>query len=260
MNALLKALLISFAFLITSQAYGQVLPIRFSSGIVHSDVRFVNSFSFHEENYNTPKIGFYASIGSGYKFKNWFQLRSNFNYQERLPLETFYFPQQPNRVTIALIGIPTSPQSKRWDSNLFKRQLNFEYLYWDISPTFTFSKKRITISGGAGLYAGYLMNRGQLVMSIDDFPLYSSAFTGETGYITYSKFDLGWTPSFEILFTLNSRTKIGLSLQAYLSHTRLINDYDSIFFNTPYFDFNRDSNITWQAYNMGLTLTHQFKY
>jgi len=262
-----KLILLSTLLFITNAcAQAQVLPIKFSTGIVHSDLNpGFRDYSILEKPYNTPKIGFYTSLGTGYQFLKWFQIQTNFNYQERLPLETFHFPRQGGGFASLLINVPTSPQSQDWDADTFNRLPNFKYLYFELTPMVNYSIKKIEVSAGVGIYCGYLLNRGQLVFTGNDFPIYSIYFSpsGNTGSISYTKHDWGWMPKFEIFYTLNSTTKMGISSQVYISHTRLIND--ALVNITPendrvFFDWSRGYQKTWIAYSLGLAITHQFKY
>lgn len=266
MKYFIKKILISLLFFTPNiETYAQVLPIKFSSGIVYSDLNLgFSNYSITDQSYNTPKIGFYGSLGTGYQFSNWFQIQTNFNYQERLPLETFHFPRQSGSASL-LVTVPTSPQSQNWDADIFNRLPNFKYLYFELTPMVNYSIKKINFSAGLGIYLGYLLNRGQLVFTGDDFPVYSNFFLpfSDTGSITYTKHDLGWMPKFEIFYALNSKTKIGISSQAYLSHTRLINDLTVSLtpeYDRTFFDWSRDYQTTWIAYTVGLAITHQFKY
>ena len=270
MKNFIQLVLVSLLLLsINPYSQAQVLPVKLSTGIVHSDLHL--DYFTHErmkilENpYNTSKIGFYASLGSGYRFSSWFQVQANFNYQERLPLETFHFPRQNGGFASTLINIPTSPQSKDWNSDIFNRLPNFQYIYFELTPMVNYSVKKIDISAGVGIYLGYLLNQGQLFFTGKEFPIYVSIFSpsSNTSSVSYTKHDLGWMPKFEIFYTINPTTKIGISSQAYFSHTRLINDATVNI--TPendrnFFDWDRNYQTTWIAYTVGLAITHQFKY
>jgi len=260
--------ILTFLFLIsiTFQMKGQFLPVKFSTGIVQSDLHLsftIQNIENHiQRPYNTPKTGFYFSLGSGYQFFNWFQLQTNLTYQERLPLETFHFPRQTNGFGSYVLPVPTSPQSQGWDAARFNRLPNFKYLYLELVPMFNFSIKKITIATGAGIYFGLLRNHRQLVFTGEDFPEYSAVFStaGNTGEISYEKYDLGWMPKLEIFYLLNSTTNIGISAQSFISHSRLINDVSNITPDDDLFDWDRNFYTTWIAHSLGVSITHQFNY
>jgi hypothetical protein len=232
-----------------------------NTGIVYSDI----DVTIHDQqipqikNGNNGKIGFYANIHTNYPVFKFLSIEGGITYQERLPLEIYWFPiGDPNAPPgVAqrqyFTSVPTSPQSKNWNPDEFKRLPNFKYLYAEFIPTATFGKK-IRFSAGFGIFYGYLLNHKSLVFTKEDFPVFASFFKPPFyvyGQDSYLKDDFGWLPSVSFSIPLSKQLAITSQFKGYISQIAL---------KTPTqtkSKFSRPLNINWVAISCGIGLSYK---
>lgn len=238
---------------------GQLKEIKFSTGIVHSDLHGSSLEILAEQlasrDLNKGKIGFYAAIGTSYKIWKWISIEGNFIYQERWPLEIFRLSGGDSFGIHTLGGWPTSPQSDLWDPSIYPRFPNFKYLHLDLIPTVSFGKK-LNISLGIGIFYGRLLNKNKLVFGRKDFP--STDFIFEepfnvSGEVRYTKHDIGWIASFGINYPISKRLRLGISMKAYVSEFAL---NENRYFPSAW---GRNNNATWMVFTGGIELRYMLR-
>lgn len=265
MKNMLKVFILTSSMILSLNLYSQWLDPKISVGLLSSDI--LEPYIFKREgdkgrntSVNAPKIGFYTTLSSGVKLYKWLQLELGLTYQERLPLEKFTFRDKSSPTgrtgIFSFASHPTSPQSKRWDEDIFLRFPNFKYIHVELVPTFSFGKERLNVQLGVGVFYGYLLNHRTLQFSAKDFPGYAQFFQppfNGFGIDSYHPHDIGLIPKISMAHKLGSRYKLGISAKSYISQyslkTREIHD-------GLVSKWNRYDNTTWLVYAAGIDFTY----
>ena len=238
---------------------GQNSQVYFSTGIVRSDLHVSAPERESEINgnrkSNQPKTGFIFSAGINQKVWKNIYIDGSLNYQERLPLEKIRFS------TPAVSGIngiftfsevPTSPQSRDWNPNIYNRIPNFKYTHFEVVPLYSFGNQ-LQIMLGIGLFYGHLINNKKLILRQEDFPAFDEFFMppfNVSGVDSYRVSDVGWLPKVKIAYTLSDRLRLGLSGKIYISEYALKSKLFGIS------AWGKNFADTWQVFNLNLDFIH----
>ena len=180
-----------------------------------------------------------------------------------MPLEVFSFhwgggdSGQPNLSGVLLKFTfeewPSSPQNEKFDPDIYVRIPNFKYLNLEVVPNITLGNT-FSITIGAGLFGGVLLNREATTVTKEDLP-HAAFFFEPTSYnvrgeVTYHRYDSGLIPKAAISYKINDKIKVGLQFKSYHSFIRL---------NDTFVTENAlGLNMRWIAHAGGLSMQYKF--
>lgn len=252
---LITLLICSFIFTnLSAQKNGPEL----SFGILNADIK---SFIEYWEKGNPWRKGAWVSLNQNHKIFKWLHLDTGITYQERMPLEVFTFPFGSG-LAEGVSGVstrftfekwPSSPQHELFDPEIYVRIPNFKYLNVEIVPNITIGNT-FSVTIGAGLFGGVLLNRDATTITKEDLP-YAASFFEPTSYnvygeVTYHKYDSGFMPKAAIAYKINDKIKVGLMFKSYHSFIRLNDTFVE--------ERNLALNMRWVAHAGGLSVQYKF--
>ena len=249
-----------FSCILIGLTNAQDNSIYVNLSFIHSDIHGSQSIREGERLRgsvaNSPKTGYLLSFGRIQKVWKGFHIDISINYQERLPLEKFVFstpdPTPGTNGIVTLANIPTSSQSKMWDSGVYNRLPNFKYTHFELIPSYTFGR-RLECSFGLGLFYGRLLNQKKLMFSREDFPQFDFVFQppfNASNSDSYRKNDIGWIPKIKVTYGINQQLKLGFSSKAYFSEYALKSK------PTGLSSWGRNATTTWQVFTFGLDIVY----
>ena len=256
-NKLFKSVTVLVFACIFNNLSAQKNAPELSFGILNADIKTV---IINWRDGNTWRKGAWVSLNQNHKIYKWLHLDTGITYQERMPLEVFTFHWAwefnqeisgvSNRYTLG--KWPTNPQNEKFDPSMYVRFPNFKYLNLEIIPNITIGDT-FSITIGAGLFTGVLLNRKATTVTKENFPIVASLFGPPhnlSGEVTYHRYDSGFIPKAAIAYKINDKIKVGLRFKSYHSFIRL---------NDTFVTENAlGLNMRWVAHAGGLSVQYKF--
>ena len=225
-----------------------------SGGVQFAKVK--DSRTGNLDDFNPLRRGMWTSVGLSYEISRGVAIKSNLTYQQRQPLEQYYF------ITDTLSGgtsyenfirYPSNPQNSLFRMDNYTNFQDFKYLGLEIGPTYRIPVgAHFDVELGLLLFGNALLNKEQTTVEPAELLWIQRGVPGLPPLLdnnSYRRFDAGFLPFLQFRSYQGEQLTIGLQLKGYFSRTLL---------PEPGFAGRELFELRWISYATGLTVSWKF--